>query len=72
MIKTTVKVEGMMCPMCEKHVNEAVQKAFDVESVESSHEKGETVITSAHPLDKDAVIAAINESGYKAVDLTAE
>ena len=72
MIKTTVKVEGMMCPMCEKHVNEAVQKAFDVESVESSHEKGETVITSAQPLDKDAVIAAINESGYKAVDLTAE
>ncbi len=72
MIKTTVKVEGMMCPMCEKHVNEAVKKAFDVESVESSHEKGETVIMSAQPLDSDAVMAAINESGYKAVGFSEE
>ena len=28
MYKTTVTVEGMMCHMCEKHVNEAVSKAF--------------------------------------------
>ena len=24
MIKTTVNIEGMMCGMCEKHVNEAI------------------------------------------------
>ena len=28
MIETIVKVEGMMCGMCESHVNEAVRKAF--------------------------------------------
>ena len=28
MIKTTVKVDGMMCGMCESHVNDAVRKAF--------------------------------------------
>ena len=27
MIKTTVQVEGMMCGMCESHVNDAVRKA---------------------------------------------
>ena len=31
MIKTTVQVEGMMCGMCESHVNDAVRKACQVE-----------------------------------------
>ena len=37
MIKTTVKVDGMMCGMCESHVNDAVRKAFQVDKVSSSH-----------------------------------
>ena len=44
MIQTTVKVEGMMCGMCEAHVNDAVRKAIPVKKVTSSHTKGETVI----------------------------
>ena len=28
MIKTTVKVDGMMCGMCESHVNDAVSKSL--------------------------------------------
>ena len=67
MITTTVKVEGMMCPMCEKHVNEAVAKACGADSVVSSHKDGTTVITSAEPIDTAAVMAAINEAGYKAI-----
>ena len=31
MIKTTVKVDGMMCGMCESHVNDAVRKVFQVD-----------------------------------------
>lgn len=33
MIKTTVKVDGMMCGMCESHVNDAVRKAFQVKKL---------------------------------------
>ena len=51
MIKTTVKVDGMMCGMCESHVNDAVRKAFHVDKVTSSHSKGETVIISEKPVD---------------------
>ena len=37
MIETIVKVDGMMCGMCESHVNEAVRKAFpEVKRVSSS------------------------------------
>lgn len=35
MIETIVKVDGMMCGMCESHVNEAVRKAFP--EVKRSH-----------------------------------
>ena len=28
MWKYTVQVDGMMCGMCESHVNDAVRKAF--------------------------------------------
>ena len=44
MLKITVQVDGMVCGMCEAHVNDAVRKAFPVKKVASSHSKGETVI----------------------------
>ena len=44
MLKITVQVDGMMCGMCEAHVNDAVRRAFPVKKVTSSHSKGQTVI----------------------------
>ena len=55
MIETILKVDGMMCGMCESHVNETVRKTADVKKVTSSHTKGETVILSEQELDIDAL-----------------
>ena len=45
MIETVVQVDGMMCGMCESHVNDAVRKAFpEAKKVASSHTKAQTVI----------------------------
>jgi len=33
MWKYTVRVTGMMCGMCESHVNDAVRRAFPVKKV---------------------------------------
>ena len=54
MIRTTVKVSGMACSMCEAHINDTIRTAFPVEKVSSSHSKGETVILSQEPLDENA------------------
>ena len=35
MLKITLGVDGMMCGMCESHVNDAVRKAFPVKKVTS-------------------------------------
>ena len=64
MIETVLKVNGMMCGMCESHVNEVVRKTAEVKKVTSSHTKGETVILSEQPVDVEALKAAIAETGY--------
>ena len=33
MYKTTIKIDGMMCGMCETHVNEALRKIRGAEKV---------------------------------------
>ena len=39
MYKTTVKIDGMVCAMCEAHVNDAVRKNFAVSSVKADKDK---------------------------------
>lgn len=72
MIKTTVKVDGMMCGMCESHVNDAVRKAFQVDKVSSSHSKGETTIITDGPVDQDRLKAALKATGYEIKEITSE
>ena len=72
MIKTTVKVDGMMCGMCESHVNDAVRKAFQVDKVSSSHSKGETTIITDGPVDQDRLKAAIKATEYEIKGITSE
>ena len=70
MIKTTVKVDGMMCGMCESHVNDAVRNAIEVKKVYSSHKKGTTEILTEQPVDEEKVKAAIEATGYKVLGIT--
>ncbi len=72
MVKTTLKIDGMMCSMCETHINEAVRKVVDAKKVKSSHKKGETVIISEDNLDEQALRDAIKNTGYDLMDMTSE
>ena len=69
MIRTTVKVDGMMCGMCEAHINDAVRRAFSVKKVASSHRKGETVILSEEAPDPQKLRQVIGATGYRALDI---
>lgn len=64
MIETTLLVDGMMCSMCEAHVNDAIRQHFAVKKVTSSHTKGKTVILSAAPLDEQTLRETLNATGY--------
>ena len=62
MIKTIVKIDGMMCGMCESHVNDKIRNSFKVNSVKSSHSKGESVILTESKLNEADLRAAIEET----------
>ena len=66
MKQITLKIDGMMCGMCESHVNEAVRKAFPkAKKVTSSHSKGQTVILTEEDIPEAALRAVIEPTGYK-------
>lgn len=72
MIKTTLKIDGMMCGMCESHINDAIRNSFDVKKVNSSHTKGETVIVSKEALDEDKIKSVIDKTGYELKNISSE
>lgn len=69
MIETIVKVDGMMCGMCEGHINDAIRSHFQVRKVSSSHSKGQTVIRSQEALDQAQLRQVIDATGYKVLDV---
>ena len=72
MIKTTLKIDGMMCRHCEAHVNDMIRNGFDVKKVTSSHKKGTSEIISDQPLDAEKLKAAIEADGYKVLSSESE
>ena len=72
MIKTTLTIDGMMCSMCEAHVNDAVRDALQVKSVKSSHKKGTTEIISEQAPNLQTVKDAIEKTGYRVLDMQSE
>lgn len=72
MIKVTVNVTGMMCGHCEAHVNKAVEAAFGVQNVISSHEAGTTVFTAPEKVDEAKLRQVITDAGYEVTGITQE
>ena len=66
MYKTTLKIDGMMCGMCESHINDTIRKAVPVKKVSSSHTRGEAVVITDEPLDVEAVKAAMRSRAPRA------
>ena len=72
MFKTTVKIDGMMCGMCESHVNDAIRRELSVKKVTSSHKNGETVIISKAGLTREQIESALADSGYTVTGFVCE
>lgn len=72
MVQTTLEIDGMMCGMCEAHINDAIRRHFAVKSVKSNRKKRQCVIVSDEPLDEDCLRVVIAETGYdlRSIELT--
>lgn len=70
MIQITLEIDGMMCGMCEAHVNDAVRRAFPVKKVTSSHSKGETSIITEQDISDQALENTIGKTGYRVLSIS--
>ena len=69
MIKTTLKIDGMACGMCESHINDAVRNRFRVKKVTSSYKTGITEILSEEAPDEQQLKETISATGYKVLSV---
>ena len=72
MIRTTVKIAGMVCGMCEAHINDAIRNAFPVRKVTSSRTRGEVIILSETPPAAEKLKQVVHAAGYIFVSASAE
>lgn len=72
MKRYVVKIDGMMCGMCEAHVSDVIRKNFNVKKVKASHMKKEAEIIAENEIDREQLAAAIASQGYKVKEITEE
>ena len=68
MVKT-MKIQGMMCGNCEKHVRKALEALDGVESAVVSHEAGTAVVTLSGDVADDVLKAAVEEEEYPVIGI---
>ena len=70
MVKTTLKIDGMMCGMCETHVCDAIRKAVPTaRKVGASRSKKEVSFLTEETVDTDILKAAIDATGYSCLGI---
>ncbi len=65
MIKTTLKIEGMMCGMCEAHICDAIRKAVpSAKKVTASRGRKEATFLTEQAVEPASLKTAIDATGY--------
>ena len=65
-----IKIGGMSCENCARHVREALAKLEGVRKVSINIEGGQALIETARVLDEAEIRAAIEEEGYEVQAIT--
>ena len=65
MYKVTLKIDGMMCGMCEAHICDTIRRTFpEAKKVSASRKSGEATFIFDGAVDEKALEKAIAETGY--------
>jgi len=67
MMKTTLKIKGMMCTHCQKHVQEALQAIDGVVTVTVDLERNKAEVVSTREITTAEFEKSITDAGYELV-----
>ncbi len=70
MFKTTLKIEGMMCGMCEAHICGVIRKTVPAaKKVTASRSRKEASFLTETPVDAACLKAAVDATGYSCLSV---
>ena len=73
MEKVTVRIEGMMCGMCEAHINDVIRRIYPkAKKLVVSRKRNEAAFVSDEPVDEETLRKSIAETGYTFVSYASE
>ncbi|MBO4921098.1 MAG: heavy-metal-associated domain-containing protein [Lachnospiraceae bacterium] len=68
----TLKIDGMMCGMCESHVNDAIRSALNVRKLKTSHATGISEFYTDDVVSDERLRAIIEKTGYRLLNVERE
>jgi copper ion binding protein len=66
-MKTTLKIEGMSCDHCVKHVTQALKSVAGVKSAKVSLKDNSAQVEHGDLVTQESLKAAVTEAGYEAL-----
>ena len=73
MNKYTMKIDGMVCTMCEAHIKDVIRKVIpSAKKVAASHTKGKASFLSEEAVDERRLQEAIAATGYDCTSIRSE
>ena len=70
MFNTVIRLDGVMCGMCEAHICSTIRKTVpNAKKVSACRGNKEATFLTAVPVDAGALEAAIKETGYKCLGI---
>lgn len=68
-MKEEIKIEGMMCENCVKHVTKALQGIDGVTDVKVSLENKNAIIETSKEISDAEIKNAVDEAGYTVTEI---
>ena len=70
--KITIKIDGMMCGMCESHINDAIRSTLNVKKLKTSHVSGLSEFQTNDVVSDERLRDIITKTGYRVLDIKRE
>ena len=70
--KITLQIDGMMCGMCESHINDAIRSNLNVKKLKTSHATGLSEFLTNDVVSDERLKDIINKTGYKVLEIKRE
>ena len=73
MYRTILKIDGMMCGMCESHICDVIRKTVpSAKKVTASRRQKEASFVHDGEVSPDLLKNAVNETGYTCTEVVSE